>query len=152
MHLVVLSVLGATHYIKNLNMNFPFKQQKELAPLFLRLIFGIYLFLSLKAAVYTPTAINDFATSLAGLGLPAATFLAYLGTWSVLISYCLLLIGWKTRWAAIPVIIYFTVALVWGHIIPGHGLSKMISAIVLLVLGIFFLLNGPGKPSVDEGV
>jgi putative oxidoreductase len=138
-------------FLKNKNMKFPFKQQKDLAPLFLRLIFGIYLFLALKAAVYSPTAIEGFSKSLAELGLPAATFLAYLGTWSVLISYCLLLIGWKTRWAAIPVIIYFTVALIWGHIIPGHGLPKMISAIVLLVLGVFFLLNGPGKPSVDEG-
>jgi putative oxidoreductase len=133
-------------------MQFPFPYKKSLAPLFLRLIFAIYLFLALKAKVYLPSAVDKFAENLSGLGLPAATFLAYLGTYSVLISYLLLVIGFKTRWAAIPVIIYFLVAVVWGHIIPGHALGKMISAIVLLVLGIFFLLNGPGRPSVDEGV
>lgn len=70
----------------------------------------------------------------------------------MLTCYFLIVIGWMTRWAAIPVIINFIVALVWGHLIPGHELSKMVSAIVLLILGIFFLLNGPGKPTLDEGI
>jgi putative oxidoreductase len=69
-----------------------------------------------------------------------------------LICYVLIIIGFKTRYAAIPVIINFAVAVIWGHIIPGHPISKAIAATVLLVLGIFFLLNGPGKLSVDEGV
>jgi putative oxidoreductase len=132
-------------------MKFPLAYSKDMAPIFLRLIFGLYLFLALKAEVYVPATIEKFGENLGKLGLPAAGFMAYLSTWSMLICYLLIVIGFKTRWAAIPVIINFIVALVWGHILQDHSLSKMVSAIVLLVLGIFFLLNGPGKPSVDEG-
>jgi putative oxidoreductase len=101
--------------------------------------------------VYTIQANADYAKSLSGLGLPASGFLAYLSTWSMLACYFLIIIGWHTRYAAIPVIINFSVAIIWGHIIPGHTAGKATAAFVLLVLGIFFLLNGPGKPSVDEG-
>jgi putative oxidoreductase len=132
-------------------MNFPLAYKKDYAPVFLRLIFAIYLFLALKAGVYTTEAHTAYAENLGKLGLPAPAFMAHLSSWSMLACYALIIIGWKTRWAAIPVIINFAVAIIWGHLIPGHGLSKMVSAIVLLVLGIFFLLNGPGKPSVDEG-
>lgn len=123
----------------------------HLAPLCLRLIFGLYLYLSLKAQVYKPDVIELFGNSLDKLGLPLPHVLAWVGTWMVLIAYVLIVIGWHTRYAAIPVILYFIVALVWGHIIPGHTLSKAMPAIILLMLGVFFLLNGPGKPSVDEG-
>jgi putative oxidoreductase len=129
-----------------------FERNKAYAPLFLRLVFVLYLYMALSAGVYTATAIKGYAESLASLGLPAAKFLAYLSTWSMLICYCLIIVGWKTRYAAIPVIINFTVAIIWGHIIPGHTMPKAIAATVLLVLGIFFLINGPGKPSVDEGM
>jgi putative oxidoreductase len=124
----------------------------HLAPLCLRLIIALYFYLSLKAQVYQPGVIEAFAGNLKKLGLPAPLFMAWLGTWSVLISYALIIAGWFTRYAAIPVIIYFIVAIIWGHIIPGHTISKAMPAVILLLLGVFFLLNGPGKPSVDEGL
>jgi putative oxidoreductase len=122
------------------------------APVFLRAVFAWYLFLAIKAEVYTVQANAAYAKSLSGLGLPASGFLAYLSTWSMLVCYFLIIIGWKTRYAAIPVIINFAVAITWGHIIPGHPAAKATAAFVLFILGIFFLLNGPGKPSVDEGL
>jgi putative oxidoreductase len=128
------------------------KKAGNYAPIFLRMVFALYLYLALKAGVYTSVAHDKFASNLAGLGLPASSLLAYISTWSMLIAYTLISIGWFTRLAAIPVVINFIVALVWGHLLTGHEISKAISAIVLLVLGIFFLLNGPGKPSVDEGL
>jgi putative oxidoreductase len=122
------------------------------ATVFLRAVFAWYLFLAVKAEVYTAQATTDYAKRLSELGLPASGFLAYLSTWSMLICYFLIIIGWKTRYAAIPVVINFLVAIIWGHIIPAHSPAKATAALVLLLLGIFFLLNGPGKPSVDEGV
>jgi putative oxidoreductase len=129
-----------------------FGKYSAYAPVFLRIIFAAYLFLALKAGVYSAQAHEDYASSLSGLGLPASGFLAYLSTWSMLVCYFLIIIGWHTRYAAIPVIINFAVAIIWGHIIPGHPVAKATAALVLLVLGIFFLLNGPGKLSIDEGV
>jgi putative oxidoreductase len=128
-----------------------FGKYSAYAPVFLRAVFAWYLFLAVKAEVYTVQAHEDYANSLSGLGLPASGFLAYLSTWSMLVCYFLIIIGWKTRYAAIPVIINFAVAIIWGHIIPGHAAGKATAAFVLLLLGIFFLLNGPGKLSVDEG-
>jgi putative oxidoreductase len=122
------------------------------APLFLRIIFAIYLYLSLNAGVYTSTALQQYGENLTKLGLPMGHILAYISTFSMLICYTLLVIGWKTKWAAIPVMINFTVAIIYGHVIPDHTISKALPATVLLVLAIFFLMNGPGKPSVDEGL
>ena len=128
------------------------KKSSLYAPLFLRIIFAIYLYLSLKAEVFRPEIIEAYGQNLTKLGIPAGNLLAYVSTISMLICYVLLIIGWKTKWAAIPVIINFIVAIIYGHIIPAHSISKALPAFVLLVLGIFFLLNGPGKPSVDEGI
>jgi putative oxidoreductase len=129
-----------------------FGKYSAYAPVFLRIVFALYLFLAVKAEVYSAQAHEEYAKNLSSLGLPVSDFLAYLSTWSMLICYFLIIIGWRTRYAAIPVIINFAVAIIWGHIIPGHPVAKATAALVLLVLGIFFLLNGPGKPSVDEGV
>jgi putative oxidoreductase len=128
------------------------EKYKPWAPVFLRIIFALYLYLAIKAGVYTNEAHNQYAENLDKIGLPASSFLAYLSTWSMLVCYFLITIGWFTRYAAIPVIINFIVAIVWGHILQGHLVSSAMAATVLLVLAIFFLLNGPGKPSVDEGI
>lgn len=127
------------------------KKIPQYAPFFLRIIFGIYLYLALKAGVYKPELIDKYGENLAKLGIPAGNILAYISTFSMLICYTLLLVGFKARWAAFPVIINFIVAIIYGHVIPGHTVSQALPATVLLVLGIYVLMSGPGKPSVDEG-
>ena len=122
------------------------------APAFLRIIFAIYFYLSIKAEVYSSAALVAYGENLTKLGMPFGNILAYISTFSLLICYALLIVGYKARWASFPVIINFVVAIIYGHIIPAHTISKALPAIVLLVLAIFILLNGPGKPSIDEGV
>ncbi len=121
------------------------------APAFLRIIFAIYLYLSIKAEVYTSVALTGYGENLTKLGMPYGNILAYISTFSMFICYTLLVIGYKAKWAAVPVIINFVVAIVYGHVLTGHTISKALPATVLLVLSIFILLNGPGKPSIDEG-
>ncbi len=125
---------------------------KAYAPLVLRLVFLYYLVTSLTSGIYKPSYAHKFAENLTGLGFSTPIFFAYLGIWSVLIGYTLITLGYKTRLATIPLIIYFAVALFSYHIPEGHGIKESFSAIVLLLLGIFFLINGPGKPSIDEGI
>jgi putative oxidoreductase len=127
------------------------KQFKSYAPFFLRIVFLLYLITAFKAEVYKPEIIEIFSNQLARLGFPSPLFFAYLGTYTVFISYMLLVLGWQVRLASIPIIIYFMVGILTYHIPEGHSISKIIPALVLMFLGFFFLLNGAGKPSVDEG-
>jgi len=122
------------------------------APLFLRFVFLLYFIMAIKAQVFRPSVVEKFSEQLINLGFPAPLFFAYLGSWSVFLCYFLIIIGWKTRLAAIPIIIYFLVAILSYHLPAGHGISKTMPATVLFVLGCFFLLNGAGKFSVDEGL
>lgn len=101
---------------------------------------------------YEFSAIEKFSENLKGLGFPLPLAFAFVGTWMVLIGYVLVVIGWKTKWAAIPVVIYFGVAVFVYHVPEGHGLSKMMAALAPMMMGLFFMLHGAGKPSVDEGV
>ena len=95
---------------------------RDYAPLFLRFVFLLYFITAIKAQVFTPSVIEKFSEQLINLGFPAPLFFAYLGSWSVFICYFLIIIGWKTRVAAIPIIIYFLVAILSYHLPAGHGM------------------------------
>lgn len=125
---------------------------KDYASLVLRLVFLYYLITSISGGIYAPSYAEKFSENLTGLGFPIPLFFSYLGIWSVLIGYALIVVGYKVRLAAIPLIIYFAVALLSYHIPEGHGVKESFSAIVLLLLSCFLLINGAGKPSIDEGV
>jgi len=124
---------------------------RDYAPVVLRTVFLYYLITSLSGGIYAPSYAAKFSENLAGLGFPIPLFFSYIGIWSVLIGYTLLVIGYKVRLAAIPIIIYFAVALVTYHVPEGHGVRESFSAIILFLLGCFLLINGAGKPSIDEG-
>ncbi len=125
---------------------------KAYAPVVLRIVFLYYLVTSISSGIYAPSYAEKFSENLEGLGFPLPLFFAYLGIWSVLIGYALIVIGYKVRLATIPLIIYFAVALLSYHVPEGHGVKESFSAIILLLLSIFLLLNGAGKPSIDDGI
>jgi putative oxidoreductase len=122
------------------------------APIFFRIVFALYLYTAIKFKAYELSAVESFSKHLADLKFPFPYAFAFVGTWMVLIAYVLLIIGWKARWAAVAVAVYFGVALFLYHIPNGHGASKMMPALGPLVMALFILFNGSGKPSVDEGV
>lgn len=124
---------------------------KDYAPIILRVVFLYYLITSISSGTYAPSYAEKFSENLEGLGFPIPLFFSYLGIWGVLIGYTLVVIGYKTRLASIPLIIYFAVALFTYHIPEGHGVRESFSAIMLMLLGLFFLINGAGKPSIDQG-
>jgi putative oxidoreductase len=133
-------------------MNTFFSRYKNYSPLFLRFVIACYLYIALKVKVYLPEVTAAFGESLDKVGLPFPHFMAVAGTWMALISYVLIVIGWFTRYAAVGIILYFIIALIWGHILQQHTLARSMPAIILLMLGFYFLFNGPGKLSVDEGI
>lgn len=128
------------------------ERYKDYAPIGIRFVFFLYLILAIKAQSFLPSNIEKFAGNLAEMNWPIPLFLGYLGSWSVFVAYIMVVLGWKTRLASIPIVIYFLVAVFGFHVAKGHGISETMSATVLLIMGIFLLLNGAGKPSFDEGV
>jgi len=125
---------------------------KDYAPIGIRFVFLLYLILAIQHQSFLPSNIEKFAENLAEMNWPASTFLAYLGSWSVFIAYIFVVIGWKVRLASIPIVIYFLVAVFGFHMAKGHGISETMSATVLLMMSIFLLMNGGGKPSIDNGL
>jgi len=60
----------------------------------------------------------------------------------------LILIGYKTRWAAIPPIIAMLVAVFFVHITDPFG--KMEKALLFTLLFVTILIMGAGKYSIDR--
>lgn len=80
-----------------------------------------------------------------GIGAAPSLFLAVLGEF---ICPILLIIGFKTRWVAIPSAITMLVAAVLVHDEDPFGTKE--KALLYLVFFISIILLGPGKFSIDR--
>ncbi len=80
-----------------------------------------------------------------GLGPAPSLFLAIIGEF---ICPILVLIGFKTRWAAIPTVITMVVAAFVVHAADPFGTKE--KALLYLVMFLVIALLGPGKYSVDK--
>ncbi|SDQ73023.1 DoxX family protein [Flagellimonas zhangzhouensis] len=80
-----------------------------------------------------------------GIGQAPSLFLAVIGE---VICPLLIIIGFKTRWAAIPAAITMFVAAFMIHAADPFGTKE--KALLYLVIFIAIMLLGPGKYSVDK--
>lgn len=80
-----------------------------------------------------------------GIGQAPTLFLAVIGEF---ICPLLLIIGFKTRWAAIPSAITMLVAAFMIHSADPFGVKE--KALLFLVIFVVIMLLGPGKYSVDK--
>lgn len=80
-----------------------------------------------------------------GIGQAPTLFLAVIGEF---ICPLLLIIGFKTRWAAIPSAITMFVAAFMIHSADPFGVKE--KALLFLVIFVAIMLLGPGKYSVDK--
>jgi uncharacterized membrane protein YphA (DoxX/SURF4 family) len=110
------------------------------APIFIRLAFGYHLI------QYTAGSANY--EWLGAKGVPMPYFMSWLYILTEFIGGIALIIGFKIRWFAIPLIITFTVACLLIHL--GDEYKKSFEAIQMLFISFFFLFNGSGKLSIDE--
>ncbi len=94
---------------------------------------------------------DQVSQSFAGLGIPAPLAAAVLAMLAELVGGALLIIGLKTRLAAIPPAIVMVVATVVAHLPHGFFLPKGYEyTLVLLAALVTLILAGPGPYSVDE--
>lgn len=122
-------------------------QNRELAPFLFRLFIAFVLIYGTYDNVASEARMHEFRDFLAGNGFPMPLQMAYLSAYGQFIAGLLLLVGFLTRPAAFVVIVNFMVAIVMVHLkLPWNA---NIAPLAMLVGGIFFLIYGAPRYSVD---
>jgi putative oxidoreductase len=131
----------------------PLDRFRDYAPFLLRLAFAYELFDAAgHTALHPADGIPGYASWLNDLGFPLPTVGAVLSAYTEFFGALLMVVGWKTRWAALFLTINFVLAVAVAHIATADTYKNSFPAVNLLAMSIFLLLNGPGKPSIDEGL
>lgn len=124
---------------------------RDIGVLAIRLAFGFQLVkVSYLNALYPTENLPQFVAFLTALGFPFPTAGAYLAAYTEFFGGILLLLGLGTRWAAVFLIINFSVAFSMAHLALNDDYQNTFASVNLLAVNIFLLLNGPGKYSVDK--
>lgn len=116
------------------------------APLFIRLAFGYHLLFYSWEPVTNLTA-GENSTFLASLGIPFPVSSSWIYILAEFIGGFLLIVGFKTRWVAIPLAVIFFVASFLVH--GSDPYEDSFQAIQMLAVSLFFFFNGSGFISVD---
>ena len=128
-------------------------QYRAYAPFLLRLVCAYKLYDAAgHTAMFPAEGIPGYADWLKSLGFPFPMASAILSAYTEFIGAILILIGWQTRWAALFLAINFLLAVLVGHLAIGDSYANTFPALAILGLSIFLIINGPGKPSIDEGL
>lgn len=118
-----------------------------LGVLFIRLAFGFHLLYYSWSDVVNLSA-GENAEWLDSLGIPFPIVMSWLYILTQFLGGLLLIIGFKTRLIAIPLILTFLVAFFLVHATDPY--KDSFQAIQMLAVSFFFLFNGSGKLSLDD--
>ena len=126
----------------------PLDKYKEYSPIFIRLIAGAFIIWGVQDNILSHERMLEFRDFLSARGVSLPLFAAYLSVYTQFVCGISILAGALVRLTSIPLIINFIAALLIAH--RGDTFAGMFPALMLLGIACFFLLNGAGKPSVDE--
>ena len=124
------------------------EEYREYGVIFVRLIVGFHLIYGTQDNVFSYARMEEFAGFLSVRGVPFPLVSAFLSAYAQFICGILFIVGLKTRYAALVMIINFIAALVIAHI--GDAYPNMFPALMMLAAACFFLVHGAGKVSVDS--
>lgn len=120
---------------------------RDAAPVLLRLFVAFVLVYGTADNVFSGERMAEFATFLERNGFPLPLASARLSAYAQFAAGLLLAVGLWTRWAAAVVAVNFVVALVMVH--ARLPFSANIAPLAMLVGGLFFLLHGAPRFSLD---
>ena len=120
---------------------------RDVAVLLLRLFVAFVLIYGTQDNVFHRERMLEFRDSLASNGFPYPLFCAYLSAWAQFLTGILLALGLFTRIAAAIVVVNFVVALLMVH--TKTPFSANIAPLAMLVGGLFFVLHGAPRWSLD---
>jgi putative oxidoreductase len=132
-------------------MNFGwFRKNRDIGMLLFRLFVSVRLIYGVIDNVLHWDRMIEFSRFLKSYGFPMPLFCAVLSVYAQLIGGLLILIGWKTRFASVIIIINFLVALIMVH--RKDSLEAMTPALAMLFGAVLLLFIGAGKYSVDKKI
>ncbi|WP_422860566.1 DoxX family protein [Flagellimonas sp. S174] len=118
------------------------KTLRKYGDLFIRFPVGFHLIYGVADNMFFWERMLEFETFLKGFGVPMSLAAAHLSVYAQFICGVLFIIGWKTKWASITMIINFIVAIGLVHLTDPY--QNKFPAIMMLSASIFILLNGDG--------
>lgn len=118
--------------------------------LFIRVLVGFHLLYGTQDNVFSYERMLEFKDFLEARGVPLPLVAAHVSVYAQFITGVLYIIGWKIREAALVMVINFIAAILIVHI--GDTYQGVFPALVMLFASLFLLLNGAGRPSVDQGL
>ncbi len=124
------------------------KNLKPYSAIFIRAAFGFHLIQYTYEDVFGLTAGSNNSEWLGAMGVPFPFFMSWLYILTEFIGGISIIIGFKTRWFSMLLIINFVVAILLVHV--GKPYKESFEAIQMLAVSFFFLFNGSGKLSIDS--
>jgi putative oxidoreductase len=122
-------------------------RRREIAPLLFRLFIAFVLIYGTVDNIISRDRMMEFRDFLATHGFPWPMASARLSAWAQFLTGILLAIGLWTRLAAAIVTVNFVVAIAMVHV--GLPFNANIAPLAMLVGGVFFVLYGAPRWSVD---
>ena len=121
---------------------------REYGPLFIRLVVGGRLIWGTQDNVFSWERMKEFAAFLGQHGVPYPLAGAVLSVAVQFLAGLLVIVGLWTRTAGALIVLNFIAAFWIAH--RGDTFLDMYDALVMLAGGLFFLLHGPGRLSLDS--
>lgn len=119
---------------------------KKYADLFIRLPIGFHLVYGVQDNIFSWQRMLEFKDFLHSFNVPVPLIAAHISVYAQFICGILFIVGWKTKWAAITMIINFIIAIGLVHLFDPY--PNKFPAIMMLCGAVFILLNGNGHYSL----
>ena len=123
------------------------KPYRDYAPIFLRLLIGIFIIHGVQDNILSAERMAEFEKFLAARGVPFTAAAARLSVYAQFICGVSILLGAWIRLTSVVFIINFICAIVIAHL--GHSFQQLFPALMMIAAGLFFLFNGAGRLSID---
>lgn len=120
-----------------------FSSKSDLGLLIIRLFIGLRIIYGVFDNIISWNKMMEFSEFLKATGFPLPTFCAVVSVYAQFICGVLILIGYKTRFAALILVFNFIVAIVMVHL--NDSIEVMTPALEMLFISLGLLFTGAGK-------
>ncbi|NOT93895.1 DoxX family protein [Ferruginibacter sp.] len=124
------------------------KKNQSVGILILRLFIGLLLIYGVFDNVISQKRMTEFSEYLTNRNFPFPTVCAFVSVYAQFICGILITVGYKTRLAAVVLVINFLVAIVTVHL--GDTIEAMTPALTMLFSNSALIFTGAGKYSFDK--
>ncbi len=125
-----------------------FSSKSDVGLLVIRLFIGLRIIYGVFDNIISWDKMIEFSGFLKVIGFPVPTFCAVLSVYAQFICGILILIGYKTRFAAFILVFNFTVAIVMVH--STDSIEVMTPALAMLFISLGLVFTGAGKWAIEK--